>query len=421
MADDFPLTVKYGKETLELRLPADATVAQLQVRAERVGSLGVTAACSCRRTRGGNCPPSTQALARLQLHPTQAALEERTGLFARKQKLMAAGKVVSGRPGSLTAAGLRPGAKLMLLAGAGGPTAGQAALEASRQSRQEALERGRQQLAERAAQKGIAAGAAGAAGAACAALTPASMRQRAEAWQKTGIAALRDLQLSQLPAELFAPAVASGVRVLDAGGNALAALPPTLSQLTGLQRLRLSINRLSDEGAAWPARAQLTSLIVLAADDNRLTALPPCVAALARLQKLSLNGNQIGAGVCVDRVWCGVCCVQPAVEMQRPAVEDAAACRARAPPRGHYCAALPHLLPSPCPHPAAASLPDSIGALQQLRALALRGNRLAALPASLGSCSSLVEVDLRDNQLAALPEPLGQLTNLKLLLLDNNR
>lgn len=73
---------------------------------------------------------------------------------------------------------------------------------------------------------------------------------------------------------------------------------------------------------------------------------------------------------------------------------------------------------SPLP---AASLPDSIGALQQLRALALRGNRLASLPASLGACSSLAEIDLRDNQLVALPEQLGQLTNLKVLLLDNNR
>lgn len=205
----------------------------------------------------------------------------------RKQKLMAAGKVVSGRPGTLATAGLRPGAKLMLLAGAGGPTAGQAALEASRQSRQEALERGRQQLAERAAQKGVSAGAAGA-------LTPASMRQRAEAWQKTGIAALRDLQLAELPAELFAAQVASSLRVLDAGGNALAALPPTLGQLMGLQRLRLSLNRLTDEGAAWPVLAKLTQLFVLAVDDNRLTALPPAISSLGRLQKLSLNGNQIG-------------------------------------------------------------------------------------------------------------------------------
>lgn len=280
MADEFPLTVKYGKETLELRLPADATVAELQV--------------GLRTSLAAQMPPPLPTI-QAALKPTtapipQAALEERTGLLVRKQKLMAAGKVVSGRPGTLSVAGLRPGAKLMLLAGAGGPTAGQAALEASRQSRQEALERGRQQLAERAAQKGISAGAAGAAGA----LTPASMRQRVEAWQKTGIAALRDLQLAELPTELFAAQVASSLRVLDAGGNALAALPPTLSQLTGLQRLRLSLNRLTDEGAAWPVLAQLTQLVILAADDNRLKALPPAISALGRLQKLSLNGNQIG-------------------------------------------------------------------------------------------------------------------------------
>lgn len=77
--------------------------------------------------------------------------------------------------------------------------------------------------------------------------------------------------------------------------------------------------------------------------------------------------------------------------------------------------------PSACLPSSAASLPDSIGALQQLRALALRGNRLAALPASLGGCSSLVELDLQDNQVAVLPAELGQLTSLKLLLLDNNR
>lgn len=70
---------------------------------------------------------------------------------------------------------------------------------------------------------------------------------------------------------------------------------------------------------------------------------------------------------------------------------------------------------------AAASLPDSMGSLQQLRVLGLRGNRLAALPAALGGCSLLEELDVRDNQLAALPQELGQLASLKLLLLDNNR
>lgn len=194
-------------------------------------------------------------------------------------------QVLSGKGGTLAEAGVKPGAKLMLLAAAGSQTAGQAALQASRASRQEALEKGRQQLAERAAQRGAAVAAA--------ATAPASMRQRAEAWQKTGIAALRDLQLSELPSELFG--VAPGVRVLDAGGNRLSALPPGITQLTGLQRLRLSINLLGDEGMRWAALAGLTQLAVLAADDNQLAEVPPCVSGLARLQKLSLNGNQIGA------------------------------------------------------------------------------------------------------------------------------
>jgi hypothetical protein len=204
----------------------------------------------------------------------------------RKQKLMASGKVIGGRPGTLVAAGVKPGAKLMLLAAAGTASQGQAALDAARQSRQAALERGRQQLAERAARVGGAA-----------ATPAASMAKRAEAWAKTGIAALRDLQLAQLPAELFSAAVAPKLRVLDCGGNALSTLPPTLSTLSTLQRLRLSLTRLDDAGMPWQLLAGLRQLAVLVVDDNRLAALPDCLSGLAALQKLSLNGNQIGESV----------------------------------------------------------------------------------------------------------------------------
>jgi hypothetical protein len=209
---------------------------------------------------------------------------------------MAAGKVVSGFSGTLAAAGIKPGAKLMLLAAAGSQTGGQAALEAARQSRQDLLERGRQQVAEQAAQKGLSASAA--AGQSSGQQQPpsaASMRQRADAWAKTGIAALRDLKLAQLPAELLSPSVAVSIRVLDAGGNQLSALPPGITALTALQRLRLSLNLLTDGGMQWQALAAgLTQLLILAADDNRLTELPECVSGLARLQNLSLSGNQIG-------------------------------------------------------------------------------------------------------------------------------
>ena len=111
---------------------------------------------------------------------------------------------------------MKPNAKLMLLAAAGAASAGQAALQASRVGRQDALERGRAALAERAEQKGIAVGGAASSGAT--AVAAASMQQRAATWQKTGIAALRDLRLAQLPPELFN--VASGVHARREGDQA---------------------------------------------------------------------------------------------------------------------------------------------------------------------------------------------------------
>lgn len=75
---DLTLTVKYGGSTLELSLPASATVTQLQER-----------------------------------------LESELGVMVRRQKLMAKGKVISGAKGTLADAGVANGAKLMLLAAAG--------------------------------------------------------------------------------------------------------------------------------------------------------------------------------------------------------------------------------------------------------------------------------------------------------------
>ncbi|KAI3433885.1 hypothetical protein D9Q98_003687 [Chlorella vulgaris] len=292
-------------------------------------------------------------VAELQQH-----LETQTGLVARKQKIMSSGKVISGRAGTLAAAGVKPGAKLMLLAAAGTASQGANALEAARLGRQQALERGRQQLTDQARQRGIAVASASAAAASSVA---ASMAQRAASWAKTGIAALRDLKLTQLPPELFDPSTAPCIRVLDCGGNALTSLPQCISQLTALQRLRLSINRLADDGMPWQLLAGLSQLVVLAADDNCLTTVPECVSGLTRLQKLSLNGNKI------------------------------------------------------------ASLPSTMSGLQHLWVLSLRGNQLPALPPALGSCSQLEELDVRDNQLAALPAELGQLSSLKALFADNNR
>eukprot|EP00887_Chlorella_sp_A99_P005295 scaffold1.g5295.t1 len=306
------LVVKYGKESLDVSLPANATVQQLL-----------------------------------------DAIEARTGLFAHKQqKLMAKGRVVSGQPGAtLAAAGIAAGAKLMLLAAAGTQTQGQATLASQQRQRQDMA------AARRAA---AAAGGGGTARSAPAAPPPGAMQQRAAAWARTGIASVRDMRLEELPAELLSPAVASAVRVLDAGGNRLAALPAALAATTGLQRLRLSGNVLGD-GPGLDCLSALTQLTVLALDHNRLTALPACLGALPQLRSLSLSNNQLAA------------------------------------------------------------LGPDVGRLTALRSLALAANRLEALPSELGACAALEEADLGSNRLEALPPELGRLGSLRTLVLDGNR
>jgi Leucine-rich repeat (LRR) protein len=50
------------------------------------------------------------------------------------------------------------------------------------------------------------------------------------------------------------------------------------------------------------------------------------------------------------------------------------------------------------PNNALEALPDSVGALDHLRMLDLRGNRLAALPDRLGELPCLEKLDLRWNR-----------------------
>lgn len=76
--DEIRVSVKHAAQTLDVALPAGATVGDLQAR-----------------------------------------LEALTGVLVRRQKLMAKGRVISGAAGSLAGVGVGNGAKLMLLAAAG--------------------------------------------------------------------------------------------------------------------------------------------------------------------------------------------------------------------------------------------------------------------------------------------------------------
>jgi internalin A len=178
------------------------------------------------------------------------------------------------------------------------------------------------------------------------------VQTRAAAWTATGIVALRDAGLSELPSAALA--VGAAARVLDAAGNQLTELPEAMASLTSLQRLRLSANRLSAAGVpsalfdAW--RRTLT---VLALDDNRLERLPDAIGLLQALKQLTVARNALQ------------------------------------------------------------QLPTSVGGLRCLQLLDVSGNRLSAMPAELGQCSALSDVDARNNQIAAIPPEWTRLGSLK--------
>jgi Leucine-rich repeat (LRR) protein len=77
--------------------------------------------------------------------------------------------------------------------------------------------------------------------------------------------------------------------------NQLASLPPALGSLTSLQTLKLSTNRLADDGVPWAALAALPSLAVLLLDGNQLSSLPACIGQMSCLAQLNISRNQLEA------------------------------------------------------------------------------------------------------------------------------
>lgn len=166
------LHIKHGAQTLELALQSSSTVEDLHLQ-----------------------------------------LQDLTGAFVRKQKLIYKGKVLASPKQQLSAAGLGDGAKIMLMvtADAASTTLGQqVTMQQKKQKQDEAAARVRELYAQA---KGP--GFAAAAVAASASAPTLNWSDRKSNWQKTGIISLRDLGLRQdLPADLFAGMGAAKVGAL---------------------------------------------------------------------------------------------------------------------------------------------------------------------------------------------------------------
>lgn len=65
-------------------------------------------------------------------------------------------------------------------------------------------------------------------------------------------------------------------------------------------------------------------------------------------------------------------------------------------------------------------IPESIGAMTNLKFLELAGNNIVSLPETFGQLSNLKDLDLSDNRISRLPNSFTKLQRLETLYLKNN-
>ncbi|CAL4925253.1 unnamed protein product [Urochloa decumbens] len=177
-------------------------------------------------------------------------------------------------------------------------------------------------------------------------------------WKVTGVAALHDYDLKELPEEVWY--CGPSIRILDASNNCIKEIPHKISALKSLNKLLLTANDIDDENISWEGLSCLQKLLNLSLSQNRLVSLPSTLGSLASLRELRIANNRLD------------------------------------------------------------NLPIEIGSLKHLQILIANNNRITTLPSSIGDCESLTEVDLSSNLLTELPEAFGKLYNLKVLHLRNN-
>lgn len=113
--------------------------------------------------------------------------------------------------------------------------------------------------------------------------------QRLANWKATGVIALRDASLKEIPTRVSE--VGANARTLDATNNRLNDIPPHVLQLNNLQRLLLANNAIT----AIPVSicTNLTSLKVLILDHNAVVQLPEAIGKLVRLERLAVASNAL--------------------------------------------------------------------------------------------------------------------------------
>lgn len=213
--------------------------------------------------------------------------------------------------------------------------------------------------------------------------------------------------------------------ILDLTANRLRSLEPNLLALTGLRRLCLRQNLLS-EGAEVEALASAPVLEALDLRDNQFKALPS-LQAFTALQSLEMSYNEVRSLAPLSALGstqltelyaaCNkICAIESLGHLSNLQLLELGGNRVRVIEGLAQLGLLQELWLG---RNRIAEIGTGLATLHNLRRLSLQSNRLTSM-AGLQHCTALEELYLSHNGIEQL-EGLGQLVNLKILDIANNQ
>lgn len=240
----------------------------------------------------------------------------------------------------------------------------------------------------------------------------------------TNLSFALNLNLTTLPPEL---GKLTKLRRLNLNSCKLKQLPSWLNQLTALQTLlTYNCDLETLDGVDWHKLPDLTNMDVSA---NKLKSVPIELADLSKLNTLRLDSNQLtelpvalvarqGQGLSVTANYNPVNTYSLLMRNEHIMWGFA---KFHAPKRYPSFAAFIKMELLDLRHCGIASLPFEIGCLTQLKTLLLDDNKLTALPQEIGHLTKLLRLSVANNQLTVLPASISRLVNLAVLSLHNNK
>ncbi|CAL4929757.1 unnamed protein product [Urochloa decumbens] len=213
----------------------------------------------------------------------------------------------------------------------------------------------------------------------CSSRSSDSPASRATRWRSTGIVALRDARLKEVPNEVLQ--VGNSLRTLDLTNNKLVEIPQEVGGLVNMQRLVLAGNLIEN----IPANiGYLRNLKILTLDRNRISILPEELGSLSNLQQLSISHNSL------------LRLPKSVGDLRNMSILNVSDNKLKELPESiGGCNSLEELQAN---GNLIEDVPSSICNLVCLKSLSLNGNKIRQLPQNiLKDCTALQNISLHDN------------------------